>query len=294
VSIDLDALTDRVTVRRSAWTSRDTLLYALAVGAGTNPDWDELDFTTENSHDADQRVLPTFAVVGGGATDDALGDATDADDNTLTVLGSIPLGQIVHGEQSLTVRAALAVAGRSRSQSRITGVYDTGRHAIIESTSVLYDADTDAVLAESLSSVVALGAGGFGGRRAPTEPWPTWSPPDGVVSVATASNQALLYRLTGDRNPLHSDPWFARQAGQTQPILHGLCSYGFVGRVLLHTLCGGDVARFGQLSARFSSPVIPGDVLTTSLWTTPAGARFQVAVGDRIVLDRGVFRFRSG
>ena len=114
-----------------------------------------------------------------------------------------------------------------------------------------------------------------------------------AFSCPTRPDQALLYRLSGDRNPLHSDPWFARSAGLERPILHGLCTYGFAGRALLHEVCGGDPARFGSMSARFTSMVIPGDTLDVSLWRTSDGAVFRVSVGDRVVLDRGTFRLRT-
>ena len=118
------------------------------------------------------------------------------------------------------------------------------------------------------------GAGGFGGPRNPegdeesamaAEPLPTREP-DEVVTYTTRDDQALLYRLNGDRNPLHSDPTFAKRAGFDRPILHGLCTYGFTGRALLHTVCGSDPARFGAMRARFSKPTMPGDTLTVSVW----------------------------
>jgi acyl dehydratase len=131
--------------------------------------------------------------------------------------------------------------------------------------------------------------GGFGGPRNPegdeesalaAEPLPTREP-DEVVSYATRSDQALLYRLSGDRNPLHSDPIFAKRAGFDRPILHGLCTYGFTGRALLHAACGSDPARFGSMRARFSKPTMPGDLLTVSLWD----------VGNDV---KGAYRFRTG
>ena len=135
------------------------------------------------------------------------------------------------------------------------------------------------------------GAGGFGGPRSPTRtrrtPRRCWArnrcpsgPPTRSVSYATRPDQALLYRLSGDHNPLHSDPAFARQAGFDRPILHGLCTYGFTGRALLHALCGSDPSRFGAMRARFSRPTMPGDALTVSMWD----------VGDRVP---GAYRFRT-
>jgi acyl dehydratase len=115
--------------------------------------------------------------------------------------------------------------------------------------------------------------------------------PDHQVTYQTSPDQALIYRLSGDRNPLHSDPSFAAMGGFDRPILHGLCSYGFTGRALLHTLCDGDVAKFHHMEGRFTSPVLPGDALTVSMWETgPGEAVFTTSVGERAVIDQGLLR----
>jgi acyl dehydratase len=140
----------------------------------------------------------------------------------------------------------------------------------------------------------------FGGDSASllsAEPMPTRSP-DVVVTYVTRTDQALLYRLSGDRNPLHSDPTFATRAGFSRPILHGLCSYGFTGRALVHSLCGSDPARFGSMSARFSKPVFPGDSLTISIWDVSGRSsgvfRFRTSTqNDDVVIDGGVFQIRD-
>jgi acyl dehydratase len=112
------------------------------------------------------------------------------------------------------------------------------------------------------------------------------------VTYQTSPDQALVYRLSGDRNPLHSDPAFAAMGGFDRPILHGLCTYGFTGRALLHTLCGSEAARFHHIEARFASPVIPGEALTISMWEMGGNdAVFTTAAGDRVVLDQGLCRF---
>ncbi len=287
MSVNLDALGQTTDSGPIIWTADDAILYALGVGAGTDARLDELNFTTENSHGIEHRVLPTFAVVAGGRQRSA--DAPTRPN----ALGSVPMTDVLHGEQALTLHQALPSTGVGRSESTVTAIYDTGRHAVIEHTSVLRDAATGAVLSESRGSIVARGAGGFGGPPAPPVTWAVPPTPDTVIHQQTRPDQALLYRLSGDTNPLHSDPWLARAAGMPRPILHGLCTYGFTGRALLHSLCGGDVDRFGHLSARFSSPVFPGDALATAVWRTADGARFRVTVGDRVVLDRGVFRYRA-
>ena len=113
-----------------------------------------------------------------------------------------------------------------------------------------------------------------------------------MVTYSTRPDQALLYRLCGDRNPLHSDPAFAKRAGFDQPILHGLCTYGFTGRALLHTLCGSDPARFGFVHGRFSRPTLPGDSLTVSMWDADDGVRFRTDnQRGQTVIDGGLFRY---
>jgi acyl dehydratase len=257
----------------TSWESKDALLYAVGVGAGTA----ELAFTTENSAGIDQQVLPTFSViVGMGAP--ALGKA-----------GDIDWTQLVHGEQAIELAGPIPVAGTVSTTSRITGIYDKGKGAVIASESVSVDARTGEHRFTTRSSVYIRGAGGFGGDRGPSasgDPDPEGEP-DHRVTYATSPDQALIYRLSGDRNPLHADPEFAKLAGFDRPILHGLCTYGFTGRALLHSLCGGDPSRFASMEGRFSAPVFPGDELTVSMWETgPGEARFttttqtgQVVIG---------------
>jgi acyl dehydratase len=133
------------------------------------------------------------------------------------------------------------------------------------------------------------GAGGFGGERGPADT--AQDPPgkpDETISYQTREDQALLYRLNGDRNPLHSDPAYAAKAGFERPILHGLCTFGFAGRAVLHTAAGGDPDRIRSLDVRFAKPVYPGDTLHVDLWNVPGGAQFRVRTGeDTVVLDRG-------
>jgi len=243
-------------VERS-WTSKDALLYAVGVGAGTS----ELAFTTENSAGIDQQVLPTFAVIvgSGGAP---IGKA-----------GDIDFTQLVHGEQAFELAGPIPVEGTVRTTGRITGIYDKGKGAVIATESVSVDAATGEPRFTTRSSVYIRGAGGFGGERGPSGPRNVAPDrePDHRVTYLTSPDQALVYRLSGDRNPLHSDPEFAKLAGFDRPILHGLCTYGFTGRALLHSLCGGDPARFRSMEGRFSAPVLPGDELTVSMWETGDG-----------------------
>jgi acyl dehydratase len=147
------------------------------------------------------------------------------------------------------------------------------------------------------SSLFIRGEGGWGGDRGPSGPQnvPPEREPDHSVTYVTSPDQALLYRLNGDRNPLHSDPSFAALGGFDRPILHGLCTYGFTGRALLHALCGSDPARFQHVEGRFSSPVLPGDALSIKMWETgPGEAVFTTSKQDgTVVIDQGGLRYST-
>jgi acyl dehydratase len=264
-----------------SWTSADAILYALGVGAGAADPLRELEFTTENSHGVPQQVLPTFAVVVGGH-----GGGPE--------LGDFDLARLLHAEQSVTLHGALPPSATVRSRGRLAGFYDKGADALIVLEAETTDVETGRLIAESRTSLFVRGEGGFGGPRGTSEPWRAPDrPADHLVTYQTRADQALLYRLSGDRNPLHSDPWLAAQAGFDRPILHGLCTYGFTGRALLHAACGSDPARFHHLRARFSAPVRPGQALDVHLWDEGDTWLFQTKVGDTVVLDRGVFQAKT-
>ena len=260
-------------VERS-WTSKDCLLYALGVGAGT----DELAFSTEKN----QRVLPTFAVIvgGGGVPFNAIGTFNPA--------------MLVHGEQAFEVLGPIPPDGCVRSTGRIANVWDKRSGAVIVMESESVDTSTGKPLFRTRSAIFIRGEGGYGGERGPSGPRnePPKRAADLEIRYATRPDQALLYRLSGDRNPLHSDPEFAKLAGFEKPILHGLCTYGFTGRALLHGLCGGDPARVRSMEGRFSKPVFPGDTLAVSIWVDGGEALFQTSTqrGD-VVIDQGRFTF---
>lgn len=259
-----------------SWDSKDALLYALSVGAGARDQTANLAFTTENSRGIDQSVLPTFAVLLGGS-----GGSMDE-------LGDFKLSQILHGGQTVTLHRTLAPSGTVIPRSFMSGAWDKGKNAVVELTTHLLDADTRELTATSVTSMIIRGEGGFGSEPAPHDGWELPDRPADLVDVQkTSPDQALLYRLNGDRNPLHSDPAMAAMIGFEKPILHGLCTMGFAGRALLEGVFGSDVEAFGSLSVRFAAPVIPGDELTTSMWRTETGAVFQTRVGDTVVLDRG-------
>ncbi|MCY4144539.1 MAG: MaoC/PaaZ C-terminal domain-containing protein [Gammaproteobacteria bacterium] len=259
------------------WSSKDALLYAVGVGAGTN----ELQFTTENTRGTEQRVLPTFAVIigGGGAP--------------MNAVGSFNPALLVHGEQAIELFDEIPVDGEVESRGKIAAIWDKGNAAVVEMESESVNTATGNPIFKNKSSMFIRGEGGWGGERGSGEKvvFPD-AEPTHKVTYATREDQALTYRLSGDRNPLHTDPAFAAMGGFDKPILHGLCTYGFTGRALLHTLCGGDPSRFRSMTGRFSRPVIPGDNLTVSMWVDGNQAlyRTQNDRGDT-VLDQGVCRF---
>jgi acyl dehydratase len=267
------------------WSSTDALLYAIGVGAGLGDPLAELEFTTENSEGVRQQVLPTYAVL-------------VAQPRTGRSLGDFDRAMLVHAEQAFELHRPLPVSGTVRTVATVTGIYDKISGALVASQNVAVDAATGEKLVTSASGAFIRGEGGFGGERGPGDGWRRPDrPPDHRVVQPTRPEQALLYRLSGDRNPLHADPKFAARGGFPRPILHGLCTYGVTGRALLHTLCGSDPARFRSMSGRFTRPVLPGDTLVVSIWLPEDGgdtAQFQTATEDgTVVIDRGRMRFRA-
>jgi len=264
-----------------SWTSTDALLYAIGVGAGLGDPLQELQFTTENTAGVQQHVLPTYGVL--------LAQARMSGD-----LGDFDRAMLVHAEQSIELHRPLPVAGKLRTSAMVTGIYDKGSGALVETKNHAVDAATGEPLVTTTSSTFIRGEGGFGGDRGTADPWQLPDrAPDVKVTMQTRPEQALLYRLSGDRNPLHSDPAFAARGGFSRPILHGLCTYGVTGRALLHEVCGSDPARFRAMSGRFSRPVLPGESLVVSVWVGENGAaRFHTAKEDgTVVIDRGILRF---
>ena len=265
-------------VTTASWTSRDTLLYAVSLGAGTG----ELQYTTENTNGVAQQVLPTYPVVIPGGS------------GAMRNIGSFNPALLVHGAQSVTLHQPLPVEGSASVVGKVVAMYDKGKAAVVvlESTATAIDGSP---LYTTSSSVFIRGEGGWGGDRGPSgaQNVPPEREADHTVTYQTSPDQALLYRLNGDRNPLHSDPAFAALGGFDRPSLHGLCSYGFTGRALLHALCGGESANFRHIEGRFASPVIPGETLTIRAWVSGDGeAVFNTSVGDRVVIDQGLLRFR--
>jgi acyl dehydratase len=279
--INPDAVGSKGEPSERSWTSKDSLLYALGVGCGTQ----DLQFTTENTSGVDQRALPTMAVVlgtGGGGG--------------MANIGTFNPAMLVHGEQGVELLDELPVQGKISTVSEITGIWDKGKGAVVQTTAESTDVASGKPLFRTTSSIFIRGEGGWGGDRGPSgpaEPVPS-TPADEKVTYTTREDQALIYRLSGDRNPLHSDPKFAEMGGFPKPILHGLCTYGFTGRALLATLCDNDPARFTSMAGRFSSPVFPGESLTVEIWRTGDGTASFHTLGEdgRVVLDAGRATFK--
>ena len=265
-----------------SWDSKDALLYAVGVGAGLGDPLQELEFTTENCEGIEQKVLPTFGVL-------------IAQARAGRSLGDFNRAMLVHAEQFFELHRPLPVTGTVRTVSTVTGIYDKGSGALVVSENVAIGRGYRRAARDRAERDVhprrrrlrrparrrpAVGAPGPGARSRRS-------------SCETRPEQALLYRLSGDRNPLHVDPKFAARGGFSQPILHGLCTYGVTGRALLHALCGSDPARFRSMSGRFSRPVLPGEPLTVSMWRQRGSdtAAFQTTREDGVVvIDRGLFQ----
>jgi acyl dehydratase len=279
--INPDAVGSKSEPVEASWTSKDALLYAVGIGAGH----EDLPFTTENSNETEQVVYPTFPVVIGWGRGSAMGK-----------IGTFNPAMLVHGQQAVTLHRPIPVEGTVTLTSEIVGIYDKGSAAVVVSETVaMMDG---APLYTNVGSSFMRGEGGWGGNRGPSGPKniPPERAADHEITYVTARDQAFVYRLSGDRNPLHTDPAFAALGGFDTPILHGLCSYGFTGRALLCTLCGNDPARFLHVEGRFASPVIPGEALTVRMWSVADGeAVFTTSAtpagGDeRVVIDQGLLR----
>lgn len=259
-----------------SWDSRDALLYALGVGAGVAAPSEELQYTTENSDGVTQQVLPTFptVLVAGRVTED---------------LGDFDRGRIVHAEEEVLLHRPLPVEGSVEVRTRVVDVVDKGSGALIQGEARMTDPRDGQLVATVRSGLFVRGEGGFGGGKggggdAWTRPE---AAPDAEVVLPTREEQALLYRLNGDRNPLHSDPVFAEKFGFPRPILHGLATFGLSGRGLLRYADGRDLVR---IRGRMARPVFPGQSLTVRVWETePDQVLFQTVNPDgEVVIDRGV------
>jgi acyl dehydratase len=265
---------------------RDTLLYALGVGAGievnTAP---ELSYVYEEN----LRALPTMAAVlaspGFWLRDPTYG---------------VDWKRVLHAEQSLTLHQPLPPQGHVRARMTVDEIYDKGaaKGALMYTTREIFDQDTGAHLATAQQGTFLRGDGGFSDKidsSPKPHPTPADRSPDSSVEFRTRPEQALIYRLSGDYNPLHADPSAAQAAGFSRPILHGLATYGVVGRALLRNLCDNDTTRFLRMDCRFATPVFPGETIVTDIWcANPGVAHFSVRIAERnvIAIINGYFEFR--
>ncbi|WP_439814278.1 MaoC/PaaZ C-terminal domain-containing protein [Zavarzinia sp. CC-PAN008] len=258
---------------------RDIILYALGIGLGADPlDEAQLRFVYEDG----LRMLPTMPVVlaapGFWAKEPDTG---------------IDWVKLLHGEQGLVIHRPLPTTGTLVGRTTVDEIIDKGpgKGALMFSTRKIFDQATGELVATSTSTSFMRGDGGFGGPAGPT-PQPHAIPDraaDQVVEIATAPNAALIYRLSGDYNPLHIDPAVGKAAGFRQPILHGLCSFGVAGHALLKGLCGYEPDRLKAMQVRFTSPVYPGETLRTEIWQDGAIASFRTTV-----VERGVVALNNG
>jgi len=263
---------------RFSYADRETLLYAVSVGMGRDPlDANELSYVYEK---AALKTVPSMA----------------------TVLTRIPLLQdcgydytkVVHGEQRLTLHRPLPPQADLVANARVVAAYDKGpgKGALIYTETDVRLADGGQALYSLLSATFARGDGGFGGP-AGSGPAPHPIParaPDLTETFETRADQALLYRLNGDRNPLHADPELARRVGFPAPILHGLCTYGIACRAILKMAAGYDHRRMRALDVRFSRPVYPGESIETDLWLDGSTVSFRCRIPQRdgaVVIDHG-------
>ncbi len=254
--IDLEkALGAELAPSEGSWTRDDVILYHLGIGAGAGKPTDakELEYTYEKS----LKVLPSFGVV----------PVFGAVGGMAAVPGiEINFALVLHGEQEIELHRPLPVEAEIESKGRIAGIYDKGKAALVVIETVTSEKGGDKLFTNRFS-IFARGEGGFGGESGPRAG--NAAPerePDLVVDSPTVSHQALLYRLSGDKNPLHADPEFAKLGGFDTPILHGLCSFGVVCKAVVDAALDGDVTRVGGYSARFAGVVFPGETIRTSVW----------------------------
>ncbi len=261
------------------WTARDSMLYALGVGLGNDPvNRDELRFLYEK----DLQALPTQAVVL-AYPGNWLRDA-DAGVDYL---------RVVNGGNSVTIHKPLPVEGTFVGKIRVVSVIDKGegRGALVNAARDVYDKATGDLLCTVGTTTFCRGQGGFGGPSGPEKPVAQIPDraPDMRCDLETLPQSALIYRLSGDYNPLHADPDIATKAGFDRPIAHGLLTYGVAGHALLKTACGYDPAKLKSMEGRFSAPVFPGDTIRTEMWQDGSEIIFRSVVAERdaVVINNG-------
>lgn len=271
--IDVErALGHQFPPHETGWELDDILLYHLGLGAGVRAtDPNELAYTYE----ANLKVLPTFGVI-------PVFDMLMA----LIVTPGLSFNpmMMLHGEQGIELHRPIPVQARVHNTGRIAGIYDKGKAALVLLETETHNANEELLFVNRFS-LFLRGEGGFGG---PSSPRPGHQPPerapDLVVESPTLPQQALLYRLSGDKNPLHADPEFAKLGGFDRPILHGLCTYGIVCKAVVDGLLEGDVTRVARYAARFRGIVFPGETIVTSMWREDDKILVQASVAQRDVV----------
>jgi multifunctional beta-oxidation protein len=261
--IDLSYVGKKLEPVTYTYRERDVMLYALGVGCGR----EELPFVYEK----DLKVLPTFAVVASFPAMMNLGGAL-----------RVNPAMVLHGEQAIALKAPIPTRGTLTTTPTVTAVYDKGKGAVVVvETDTLNEQGT--LLFHNTAAIFIRGEGGFGGERGPSgaRNVPPDRKPDKTVAYTTLPQQALIYRLSGDMNPLHADPEFAKLGGFDVPILHGLCSYGLAGRAVLSAFCGNDPARMKGFEVRFAGVVFPGETITTDMWDVGGGKVVLTARTER-------------
>lgn len=269
------------------YDDKDTILYALSLGLGADPlDPRQLKFVYEKGLHA----FPTMPIVLG---------MTDTGFLTDPSVG-IDLGKMLHGESSLTIHAPLVPVGGIISRMRILDIVDKGaaKGALLYFERAIRDAGSNYPLATERGCFVLRGNGGFSDevRKTPSPRAVPDRAPDHVCALSTLPQGALLYRLTGDRNPLHADPSVAKGAGFERPILHGSCAYGIAGHALLKVLCDYEPQRLQRMDVRFTAPVFPGETVQTEIWREHQGSalfRCKVIERNRVVLDNGLVEYAA-
>jgi acyl dehydratase len=239
----------------SAYTQEQVILYHLGLGAGENAtDPKELEYTYEKN----LKVLPSFAVIPAFGSMGGIGNIPGLQFN---------LAMLLHGEQEIILHEPLPTAAKLVTGAHIPEIYDKGKAALVILESEAKDAESGKPLFTNRFSLFIRGEGGFGGDSGPKAG--NQAPdraPDGVIERKTLPQQALIYRLSGDKNPLHADPEFAKMGGFDKPIIHGLCSYGITCKAIVDEVLGGDVSRVSRYQARFAGVAFPGETYRVKYW----------------------------
>jgi acyl dehydratase len=271
-SVDLSVIGKKTAPCVFEYTWKDVVLYALGVGATA----EELSYVYENAVGG-LKVLPSFCVVPAIRAFPDLGKDVD-------------WSRMLHGEMTICLARPIPTEGKTIQVGEVTNIFDKGKGAVYH-IQIRGHTDDGSHLYDVEWVIFYVGAGGFGGEPGPkTEPVepPDGTRPDASISYKVADNQAALYRLSGDLNPLHLDPEAAKRGGFDKPILHGLCTFGFATRAIVNGLLNGDVSRFKEFKARFSDVVYPGDTLTTRGWKTDGGYIIQVNTENAVVIRNAV------